>query len=169
MSAPKEKHVVWSSFCDFSEWESDLKSEYPDYEYDELEGLMYEINAEYLDDERANLDEELDEEIIIIGDLGLWNGRRTGYKELHSKNISDCLYSDCDDAEWYVEGNDLKCDAYHHDGTNHYLYRYWKSGLSDKSKNRFLNKIYNGSIEHCDIVRFTRPVGIKIKAIYGWK
>jgi len=165
----KTKHIIWSSLCNFSDWEEDLKSEYPECSEDELVDKMFEINSDYLYDERINLATEVDEEIIVIGNLGLWDGRRCGYKELNSKKISDCLYSDCDDAEWYVEGNDLKCDAYHHDGTNHYLYRYWKSGLSDSAKNRFLNRIYNGDVEHSDIVRFTRPIGTKVKSVYGWK
>ena len=34
--------------------------------------------------------------ILVIGDLGLWHGRVSGYKEIPSGKIRDCLYSDCD-------------------------------------------------------------------------
>ena len=57
---------------------------------------MYEINGEYLNDERENLDIQLSQPILVIGDLGMWNGRRMGYKEIASGNIRDCLYSDTD-------------------------------------------------------------------------
>lgn len=43
---------------------------------------MYERNSEYLDDERMNLDIQLDKPILVIVDLGLWNGRYSGYKEI---------------------------------------------------------------------------------------
>ena len=48
---------------------------------------MYEINNRYLDDERVNLNIQLDQPILVIADLGLWNGRRTGYQEISSGNI----------------------------------------------------------------------------------
>ena len=81
--------------------------------------LMYEINGDYLDDERANLTVQLSQPILVVGDLGLWNGRRMGYKEIPSGNIRDCLYSDTDYSTWYVDRlGDLRCDAIHHDGTN---------------------------------------------------
>ena len=57
-----------------------------------------------------------------------------GYKEIPSGNIRDCLYSerDMDYSTWYVDKNgDFRCDAIHHDGTNHYLYRAYKDGVSD--------------------------------------
>ncbi len=48
---------------------------------------MYEINGDYLDDERMNLDVQLSQPILVIADLGLWHGRRMGYKEIPSGNI----------------------------------------------------------------------------------
>ena len=64
---------------------------------------MYEINNDYLGDERMNLNIQLDRPILVIGDLGLWNGRRSGYKEIESGNIRDCLYADTDYSTWYVD------------------------------------------------------------------
>ena len=83
---------------------------------------MVETNDEYIFDERINLDIQLTQPIIIIANLGRWNGRFSGYKMINSGNIKDCLYSDTDYTEWYVDkyGN-LRADAVHHDGTNHYL------------------------------------------------
>lgn len=83
------------------------------------EGIMVKSNAENLYDERVNLNIQLSQPIIVIGDLGRWNGRVSGYKMIDSGNIKDCLYSDTDYTEWYVDKyGDLRADAVHHDGTN---------------------------------------------------
>ena len=55
----------------------------------------------------------------------------TAYGEIKSGNIKDCLESEMDDLTWYVDHlGDLRCDAIHHDGTNHYLYRCYKPGTA---------------------------------------
>lgn len=105
---------------------------YPGYSDDELYDIMVKSNAENLYDERVNLNIQLSQPIIVIGDLGRWNGRVSGYKMIDSGNIKDCLYSDTDYTEWYVDKyGDLRADAVHHDGTNHYLYRVFKDGVTD--------------------------------------
>ena len=99
---PEEKHIIWSNYdLDYDDWKDDLEADYPDLSEQERIALMYEINGDYLDDERMNLNVQLSAPILVIGDLGLWNGRRMGYKEIASGKISDCLYSDTDYATWY--------------------------------------------------------------------
>ena len=39
----------------------------------------------------------------------------------------------------------ISCDAIHHDGTNYYLYRTYKDGVSDYQKDRLKEKIYEGT------------------------
>ena len=131
--------------------------------------LMYEINGDYLDDERSNLDIQLSRPILVVGDLGLWNGRRMGYKEIPSGNIRDCLYSDTDYVTWFVDRNgDFRCDAIHHDGTNHYLYRVYKDGISETQIDNLKEKIYYGKATRADIVRVTRRLGDDIAKVYGF-
>ena len=133
--------------------------------------LMYEINNRYLDDERVNLNIQLDQPILVIADLGLWNGRRTGYQEISSGNIRDCLYSgrDIEYATWYVDKlGDLRCDAIHHDGTNHLLYRTYKPGARDSQIDLLKEKLYYGKAVHTDITRITRRLGDEIGKAYGW-
>lgn len=117
----EDRHIIWSNYdLDYEDWKDDLEADYPDLSEQERIALMYEINGDYLDDERMNLNLQLSAPILVIGDLGLWNGRRMGYKEIASGNIRDCLYSDTDYSTWYVDRlGDLRCDAIHHDGTNH--------------------------------------------------
>ncbi len=111
----------------------------------ELNELMYEINQNNLSDQRINLDILLNRPIIVIADLGFWNGRKSGYKVIESGNISDCLYSDCDYNKWYVDKyGDLRCTAVHHDGTNYYLYRSFKDSASERQINRLKDLYMRG-------------------------
>lgn len=169
---PKEtkRHTIWSNIrLDFEDWREDLKAEYPDLSEDELMEKMYEINADYLDDERMNLNIQLSQPIIVIGDIGRWNGRVSGYKMIDSGKIKDCLYSDTDYTEWYVdeEGN-LRADAYHHDGENHYLYRAFKKGTTEEQIEDLTDKIYNGEVTQADIEEVTERLGGYIGKVYGW-
>lgn len=165
-----DKRIVWSNYhLDFKDWKPDLENDYPEKSKDELIELMYEINGEYLDDERINLDIQLSREIIVIADLGRWNGRFSGYKVIDSGNIKDCLYSECDMNEWYVdEKGDFRCDAYHHDGTNHYLYRTFKDNATDEQIESLEEKIYKGTVTQADIARVTGCLGEEIGKVYGW-
>lgn len=179
MSDEHKKHIIWSNLnLDVDEWREDYEEcakingwdydpndEYAVYEY------MYEINSMYLDDERINLDIEVSQPIIAIADLGLWNGRFSGYKELNSCNIKDCLngFSSCEYHEWYVdERGDLRCLAVHHDGRNHVLYRAYRDGISDEEIEEFLDKIYSGEVTQDDIDKNTRRLGDEIARRYGW-
>ncbi len=167
----KGKHVIWSDInLDFEDWKDDLKEQYPDASEDELIFKMYETNNEYLNDERANLNIQVSRSIIVIGDLGLWNGRAHGYKMIESGNIRDCLYSDCDMNEWYVDKNgDLRCTAIHHDGTNYYLYRAFKDTATESQIERLQEKLYEGTATRQDITRVTKRLGNDIGAVYGWE
>ena len=145
-----DRHIIWSNYdLDYADWRDDLEAEYPDLTEDERIALMYEINGDYLDDERMNLDVQLSQPILVIADLGLWHGRRMGYKEIASGRISDCLYSDTDYSTWYVDRlGDLRCDAIHHDGTNHYLYRTYKPGVRQSQIEKLKEKLYFRKLQY---------------------
>lgn len=165
-----ERHVIWSDInLDFEDWKADLREEYPDLSENELYEKMYELNGEYLYDERSNLNIRLSQPIIVIADIGRWNGRFSGYKMIDSGNISDCLYTDTDMAEWFVDKyGDLRAKAIHHDGTNHYLYRVVKDGVSDTQLENLQDKIYHGRATRADITRITKRLGDEIANVYGW-
>lgn len=169
-SRQADKHIIWGDInLDLEDWRADLKEEYPNYSDDELYQVMCEINADYLYDERANLNIQLSQPIIVIGDIGRWNGRVMGYKMIDSGNIKDCLYSDTDFTEWYVDKyGDLRADAVHHDGTNHYLYRVFKNSVTPEQAERLQDKIYRGKATRADITRVTRRLGDEIAAVYGF-
>lgn len=166
----KTDHLIWSNYdIDYEDWRDDLETDYPDMTEDERTQLMYKINDSFLDDERYNLDVQLSRPILVIADLGRWNGRVMGYKEIRSGNIKDCLYSDTDYTTWYVDKNgDFRCEAIHHDGTNYYLYRTYKDGVSDTQIENLKWKIYNGKATRANITRITRRLGDEIGKVYGW-
>lgn len=167
----ESKHIIWSDVSlDYENWRNDLETNYPDMSEDDRISLMHEMNSEYLNDERENLDIQLPREIIIIADIGRWDGRKSGYKMIGSGNIKDCLSADCDYAEWYVDNKgDLRCTAYHHDGTNYYLYRAIKENATDSQVSRLQDRIYSREDTKSDISRVTERLGDKIGKVYGWE
>lgn len=164
-------HLIWSNYdLDFEEWKEWIQTEYPKLGPSEQIQMMYELNDEHLADERINLDIQLNRPILIVGDLGLWNGRRMGYKEILSGNISDCLYSDTDYSTWFVDKKgDMRCDAVHHDGTNHYLYRVYKDNATDAQIDRLKQKIYDGVATPADIRKVTKRIGDEVAKVYGFE
>ena len=163
-------HVIWSNQnLDLDDWRDDLLEEYPEKSENELYALMYESNYRHLDDERANLDIPLARPILLIADIGRWNGRFPGYQEIKSGNIKDCLHTSMDYATFYVDRlGDLRCDAVHHDGTNHYLYRVYKKGVTKAQTERLQEKILDGTATRRDVTRLTERLGDPIGKVYGW-
>lgn len=163
------EHTIWDSRPDYEDWRADMEAEYPEMTEDERYGRMLEINADYLDDECANLNVPMGMPILLIADIGRWDGRYSGYGVIRSGNIRDCLRSDMDDCRWYVdELRDLRCRAAHHDGVNNYLYRVFKDGVTTEQMDNLLYKIYCGTATRRDIMRLTRRLGDAIAEVYGW-
>jgi hypothetical protein len=166
------EHIIWDCNAGYNDnfqkaVMEDYKEENPNMTEDEAADLAIELNQSYLDDERANLNISLDNNIVAIATLGLWNGTRSGYR-LFNNNIASCLTSGYDPV-WYVDNNgDFRCHESHHDGTNEILYREFKD-ISETQKENFLDKIYNGTVTRHDINRYTRRIGDKIANVYGWE
>lgn len=138
------KRIIWSNMND---------SEDP-----ELQGM-------YLEDERQNLNVETDGRILIIADLGLWNGRRQGYRILGTK-VSDIMYDMADYIEWYGDGHNIKATAAHHDGTNYYEYRVIRE---DRNIENLLDAIYNGEeITRKKLNYYTKSLYRDVAKVYGW-
>ena len=176
-SKTTDRCIIWSNMnLDLDEWREDMREQLEmngtdsaDITEDMLYEEMLRTNDDLLDDERCNLNVQLSEPIIVIADLGRWNGRFQGYKMIESGNISDCLYSDTDYTEWFVDKNgEFKADAAHHDGQNHYLYRVFKDGVTGEQIEDLQDKIFSGTVTKADIDRVTRPIGLDIAKVYGF-
>lgn len=163
-----KRHIIWSNRnLDLADWKDFLEEEYPEVtdEYEQYE-LISEMNMEYLRDERCNLSEKVDGRILVIADLGLWDGRRQGYKILDN-TISDILYDeDGEYLEWYGDGYNIKATVSHHDGTNFYEYRVIRE---DRNIENLLDAIYNGEeINRKKLNYYTKSLYPYIAKIYGW-
>lgn len=170
-----KKYVIWGNI-DMNEdgWRSDFEEylEANEIEMDPDDKTAYDIALEnyindsnnlFLDDQRENLDIQLSKPIIVIADLGRWNGRKSGYKLINSCNIKDCLYDESDYVEWYVDDkDDMRAIAMHHDGTNYYLYRVFKDTATEEDIENLKDKIYYGTATQEDIDTVTDRLGDKI-------
>lgn len=156
----RAERIIWS---DIDINEKDWQDE--DGEQMEYEDII-ELNNDYLDDERINLNIQLSNPILVIGSLGLWDGRKSGYKIIKSGNIKDILYSENDYTKWYSDGYNIKCLSIHHDGRNYYEYREIRN--MDNIDN-LLDKLYNQEeVSREYINRYTRSILSDVKKVYGW-
>lgn len=161
--------VIWTN-DDYDEWERCMLIDYPDEASREEEGI--EINYEryyadcdqYLYDERANLDVEVDGWIVAFGVLGLWDGNHNAACTFGNK-VKNILKSECDYLDWYCDRYNVRCRASHHDGTNHYLYRVAKDREQAK---RLVDAIaYEGMTEE-QFRKATRSLRPYVAKVYGW-
>ena len=141
----------------------DLKELYPDYSPEELEELATDL---YYDDRRLLMQTFaytiFQTDVVCIADLGLWNGRCRAHRVYEKPTLDELFYAghDIEEAEWYVdEYNDLRCDAHHHDGTNHYLYRQIRSEIGPAARRNFYDKIQSHTLTRKDINHYTLPIG----------
>lgn len=168
--------VIWQNYeLELDDWREGLLENREinglpvDVDDDTLMEEMYRLNNYYLEDEHINLNIKTEGRIICIADIGLWNGRRMGYK-LYGYNIGECLefFKDSEFAQFYVDRYDFKCMQSHHDGTTFGTFRELKPNLSSDQADHFFWKIYNGTATQTDITRYTRSLAKRIKAVYGW-
>lgn len=166
-------HTIWQNTdLKIEDWKDVLDEYFPEgVEEDEAYDFICKLNNEYLDDERMNLNKTVESgRILVIADLGLWDGRHMGYKIIESGSIADCLtFGDCDYVHWYVDGyGQFRATAHHHDGVNRYLYREIKPGISAKALDILIEKILSQNIWDHELSRCTRKIGPYIQKIYGW-
>lgn len=164
-----DRYVIWTSDIDIEDYRDEMREQYPDIPEDRLYDFAHEMNDNDLECERMSLDFDLANEIICIASIGRWNGRAEDYRFL-GRNLARCLYSMDDSVTWYVdEHGDFRCDGKHHDGTNQYLYREFKSGLTGRQMEYFTDQILMGKVTPAQIERYTRKIGDRIAEVYGWK
>lgn len=171
-----KKHTIWSNMdLNIDDWRDGYKdwleiNEIDDRDPNDEDAIydyMVETNGYYLDDERVNLNRNVEGRILVIGDLGLWNGRRQGYKIINSHNIRDILEFDYDYFEIYGDGYNIKATEVHHDGCNHYLYRVIRE---DRNIDNLLEAIYNGeNISRSKLNYYTKSLYKEVANVYGWR
>ena len=161
------KKVIWSSDIDLEDYKEVFEEEYPDVTNEsEMYGIANDMNDMALEDERLNLDIQLENDILAIADIGCWNGRKTGYKIIESGNIQDILYGDGEGAEWYSDGYNIKATLYGHDGTSYVEYREIRP---NRNIQNLLDKLYNNEpVSRAMINYYTKSIEKHVTEVYGW-
>lgn len=165
-----KERIIWDNLdVEYDDWKEDFKDWCEDNGYDEDEMDLYEWVDECLsndlDDERCNLDEDVDGVIVAFANLGLWDGRHQGSR-IEGKNVKDILHSDCDYTKWYCDRYNVRCTAAHHDGRNSYLYRVAKD---EETAQRLVEKIaYEGMTEQ-QFMKATKSLRPYVAKTYGWR
>ena len=159
------KRAIWSN-DDFDEWKEAMLEDLQEGETEE--DLTYERYYEdcdlFLDDERCNLDVEVDGVIIAFAVLGLWDGNHNGSKTFGS-NVKNILTSDCEYVEWYCDRYNVRGRMTHHDGTNHIIYRVAKN---EEQAESLIDKIvYHGMTEK-QFRKATKSLRPYVANVYGW-
>jgi hypothetical protein len=173
-----KKRIIWSNTdLNIDDWRDGYKEyleinerddEDPNDE-DAIYEWMVETNNMYFEDEQHNLNKELEGRIIIIADLGLWNGRKQGYKLLGTNinTIFNINSRGFDYAEFYGDGHNIRGTEHHHDGTNYYLYRVIRE---NRNIDKLLDAIYNGEeITSSKLNYYTRSLYKDVADVYGWR
>ena len=128
--------------------------------------LIYEADSLLFGDERMNLNKVLDGEILVIADLGRWNGRFQGYKVI-GRNLQDILSATGDDeAHFYSDGKNIRAEGYDHDGHSYYLFREVKGNVDISV---LLDDIYSGKeISNRRLGYYTKSLAPYVASVYGW-
>lgn len=121
-----------------------------------------------LGDEKMNLDIETGGYILAFANVGLWYGRRIGYKEIGT-NVKDIFesYFGGDDCEWYGDKYNIRAISYDHDGRTYMVFRYVSSR---EEMERVCEKIWDGRIkDEKSLFRATKSIRPFVARTYGWK
>lgn len=172
-------HIIWSNYnLNLEDWIDDIKEsldecgvDYSEWDENKFYEEMVEVNDLYFEDEKCNLNLPTEGRIIEIADVGLWDGRRVGYKLLNEHNIRACLNfkRGCEYGEWWVDShNNLRSSQTHHDATHYILYREVKPEISSDQLDNFCWKLYRGKATSKDITKYTRAIGKQVRNVYGW-
>ena len=138
-----------------------------EYDSDECFQMYSEYIWSLLDDERQNLDIEVDGELVAFGWLGLWNGTMTSCRRIGRKiaNALQCP-GDCEDPSWYVEDGEFYGRFPHHDGVNVEVYR-----VADDF-DMLCEQLHDATSRKENVEQrffeLTRPVAQPICKVYGW-
>ena len=137
---------------------------------DVTDNMVYDEWAEqetmWFNDELENLDQELDGRIIAIANLGLWDGRKSGYK-IGGTNLNEVMsIGNHDYVKVYSDGFNIRKQSSHHDGTNTMLFRMIRE---NRDIERFTDMIYNGKpISNSVLNYYTKSIEKNVRSIFGW-
>lgn len=118
---------------------------------------------------------ETEHELVVTGTANIWDGERFVFKELDTtcvgESIQKAMNGSWEEAQIYVEGRELVIEIAHHDGTNKYLIREWKTEMTDRKYTNLYKKLdLNPEVEDRleTMKKYTKGIGEYVKNYYGW-
>lgn len=165
------KNMIWSNNAyEMGEIVKDLMENDPEMDDTLAWATANSVSEDDLWNAKLDLDSYVGD-LIVIADLGLWNGRRRAVKVIPNAKLSDAVnVCERDYTDWYVEDGEMKIDDVHHDGTNHYLFRAWKDGVNDDFRRGLaLHLFANGFTDAKTLDVDTRPLGKDVADAMGWE
>ena len=167
-----KERVIFDSSYDVDDWRESFKYFCEinglNEEEEDIYNYIEESKREELHDEKRNLDITIDGDILVIADLGLWDGRHSAYKIIHATSLKNIfsVAKNYDDVRFYCDQYNVKADLYHHDGCNHVEFRLMKNGRSGKT---LLDKLYNQEkYTRDDIRNCSTSLRKYVAKVYGW-
>lgn len=163
-----DERIIWQDaiYEDEREWDEAYRDETGE-ECQNLDEFIADRVSENFEDERENLDVAIPSGIVLIADLGLWDGRRTAFPKGDLKNLRECLESHCNGyLKVFVENGELKAEESHHDGTNVYTFRKWREGVSESEKEDAKWDYFG--IGPDALMSKTESLAPDVARIYGW-
>lgn len=124
------------------------------------------INSTYLEDEKINLNKELDNYVVAFAELGLWDGKKSGFKVL-STNLNSIFNVRQDFNTYYADAYNIRASCSHHDGTNFILYRKLKKGINVSDFEVYMYK-NNYKLSSQQLSKYTESLLPYVKTVYGW-
>ena len=152
------------------------KEENPDASEDAIWAMVNdEIDAE-ADNLRAEFG-DIEGDFIICGSMGRWDGRHGGFSPYFDTNLGEMLvklmsgFSDSGSNThvWIDRNGDVRAYECHHDGSNSYLLRKVKKGVTREYIENLGENLNVGKRLEDAIMKFTAKAGLPIAKAYGWK
>lgn len=172
-----KRTTIWKSYGMYSleellyqeevckEFLSEVNPEIEQTEENITDEIYFRIDQSF-EDGKSNLFKIIDGRILAIASMGLWNGRKSGYKIL-GNNLNEILTTEigCDEKEIYCDAYNVYAQGSHHDGRNYVEFREIRE---NRNIENLLNKIYSGQeVTRREINYYTKSLRPHIKQIFG--
>lgn len=167
-----KKRIICTSLYDIEkeEWEEAFEEWCEDNGLDkdeqDIDSFVQETLAMYAEDEAANLNVKCGD-ILVIADLGLWDGRHSAYKIIKRGKVNGIFdINTYDNYEYYCDAYNVKANIHHHDGCNHIEFRVIKPNVNIKP---LLDALYNQmEVSREMIRRYTTSLRPYVAKVYGF-
>ncbi len=134
--------------------------------------FIYDMEMTHLEDLEVMLNYHLEDDIVVFADLGLWSGRVKGYKEMSNQLNEVLSVFNGDIYSLGLDNYNLVAKDCHHDGTNYYTFRQWKPEVSEETREKFLDEVYENKLTEKEfkrkLTRYTKSLKDIVTKLSGF-